>query len=174
MAENNDDDAHESEQPETVDDSQEESVKARRTTTEMSVQRVQFEFAGPLPPPQILEAYNDAFPGCAERVVAMAERQSAHRQHLEKTVVEGNLAAQRRGQWFAFILAFIVLSGGVYLLANGRSLEGFSAIIIAVGGIVSTLIWTRKEQRKEREDKLRPLPQAPSQRSRKSKKKKRN
>jgi uncharacterized membrane protein len=176
MAESNDDDddSRESAQPEIDHDSQEESVRARRTTTELSVQRFQLEFSGPLPPPQILEEYNNAFPGCAERVVAMAERQSAHRQHLEKTVVQGNIAAQSRGQWFAFILAFIVIGGGVYLLANGKSLEGFAAIIIAVGGIVSTLIWTRREQRKEREDKLRTLPQAPRPRSRKSKKKKRN
>jgi uncharacterized membrane protein len=174
MAENNDDDSLESAQPEIEDDSQEASVRARRITTELSVQRLEFEFSGPLPPPQILEGYNNAFAGCAERVVAMAERQSAHRQHLEKAVVEGNTAAQSRGQWFAFILALIVVSGGVYLLANGKSLEGFSAIILAVGSIVSALMWTRKEQRKEREDKLRPLPQAPSPRSRKSKKKRRN
>lgn len=174
MAENNDDDSHESAQPEIEDDSQEESAKAGRTTTELSVRQVKFEFSGPLPPPQILEGYNNAFPGCAERIVTMAERQSAHRQHIERTVVEGNTAAQSRGQWFAFILAFVVLGGGVYLLANGKSLEGFSTIIIAVGGIVSTLILTRKVQSKELEEKRDPLPQAPSPRSRKPKKKKRN
>ena len=172
MAENNDDDSLESVQPEIEDDSEKSSVKARRTTAELTVRRIEFEFSGPLPPPQFLKGYNDAFAGCAERVVAMAERQSVHRQQLEKTVVEGNRAAQSRGQWFAFILALVVVSDGAYLLATGKSLEGFSAIILAGGSIVSTLMWTRKEQRKEREDKLRPLPQAP--RSRKSKKKKRN
>jgi uncharacterized membrane protein len=159
MAENKDDDSHESVDPEIEDDSEESSLRRRRTTAELTVKQ-SFEFSGPLPPPQLLKGYNDAFPGCAERVVAMAERQSAHRQQLEKAVVESNCNA--RGQWFAFILALVVIGGGVYLLAEGKSLEGFSAIILAVGSIVGALIYGRTEQRKERENKLRPLPeQAP-------------
>ena len=89
--------------------------------------------------------------------------QSAHRQQLEKAVVESNCNAQSRAQWFAFILALIVIGGGVYLLAEGKSLEGFSAIILAAGSIIGTLIYSRTEQRKERENKLRPLPEQPSQ-----------
>jgi uncharacterized membrane protein len=30
-------------------------------------------FAGPLPPPQILEKYNSIVPGSAERIIKMAE-----------------------------------------------------------------------------------------------------
>jgi hypothetical protein len=92
----------------------------------------------------------------------MAERQSAHRQGLEKAVVESNCKAQGRGQWFAFILALVVICGGVYLLAEGRSLEGFAAIILAVGSLIGALIYGRTEQRKERENKLRPLPEQPT------------
>jgi uncharacterized membrane protein len=35
----------------------------------------------------MLVQYNQAFPGCAERIVAMAERQAAHRQDIEKTAI---------------------------------------------------------------------------------------
>lgn len=88
---------------------------ARRLTTEVTVKT--FGFAGPLPPPEVLQGYNGAFVGCAERIVAMAERQSAHRQEIEKMVIESNCRAQSRGQWFAFVLALVVIGGGVYLLA---------------------------------------------------------
>ena len=74
-----------------------------RTTAELTVQT--FEFSGPLPPPQILQGYNQAFAGCAERIVAMTERQSAHRQAIERSVIDANCQAQTRGQYFAFILA---------------------------------------------------------------------
>jgi hypothetical protein len=91
----------------------------------------------------------------------MAERQSAHRQDLEKRVVVNNCAAQTRGQWFAFILCLVVLCGGVYLLATGKSLEGFSTIIIALCSLIGALVYGRSEQRKERQDKAKNLPQAP-------------
>src|SRR5277367_5058528 len=92
-----------------------------RTTAELTVQT--FEFSGPLPPPQILQGYNQAFAGCAERIVAMAERQSAHRQAIERSVIDANCDAQTRGQYFAFVLAAMVVGGGIYLLAQGKSLE---------------------------------------------------
>jgi hypothetical protein len=102
----------------------------------------------------------------------MAERQSEHRQELEKMVVEGNCKAQSRGQFFGFALAFMVIAGGVYLLAQGKSVEGFSAIILAGASIIGSLVFSRFEQKSEREQKLMPLPSAPP--SRKSKKKKKN
>ena len=36
-------------------------------------------FAGPLPPPEILEQYNRLVPDAAERILTMAETQAAHR-----------------------------------------------------------------------------------------------
>lgn len=156
MAENNDDDSVE---PESDEDSQQAEASGR-ATTELAVKQT-LEFSGPLPPPQLLKGYNDAFAGCAERVVAMAERQSAHRQELEKKIIESNCEAQTRGQWFAFILALVVIGGGVYLLAQGKSLEGFSAIIIALGSLIGTLVYGRSAQRKEREHKMQNFPRAP-------------
>jgi len=141
-----------------------------RTTAELTVQT--FEFSGPLPPPQILQGYNQAFAGCAERIVAMAERQSAHRQAIERSVIDANCDAQTRGQYFAFVLAAMVVGGGIYLLAQGKSLEGFSAIILAVASLIGALVFSRTEQKKERQEKLRPLPSAPPKRDEKPKKKK--
>jgi uncharacterized membrane protein len=100
------------------------------------------EFSEPLPPPDLLQDYNGAFAGCAERIVAMAERQSTHRQELERLVVQSNCGAQKRGQWFAFILALVVISGGVFLLAQGRSIEGFATIALVVGSLVGALFST--------------------------------
>jgi uncharacterized membrane protein len=38
---------------------------------------------GPLPPPEVLQAYNHVFPDCAEHLLAIVERQAEHRQRLE-------------------------------------------------------------------------------------------
>jgi len=163
MAENKEDDSPPDAEPvdpeleSARDDSERSAQEERRTTAELRITTVQ-QFSGPLPHPDLLKGYNGAFPGCAERVMAMAERQSAHRQQLERIVVEGNCNAQTRGQWFAFILAFVIICGGVYLLAKGKSVEGFAAIIFAVGSLIAVFIYGRTEQRKEREAKSRPLP----------------
>ena len=54
---------------------------ASKTTTEAT-------YTGPLPLPEHLEKYESINPGTAERIIAMAERQAAHRQELEAVVVK--------------------------------------------------------------------------------------
>ena len=45
-------------------------------------------FSGPLPPPEVLEHYERIAPGTAERLLAMAESQSAHRQGHDAAVLK--------------------------------------------------------------------------------------
>ena len=69
-------------------------------------------FQGPLPPPELLERYSQIVPNGADRIVAMAESQLQHRQSLESAVVNGNVAAQSRGQIMGFILGLVAILGG--------------------------------------------------------------
>jgi uncharacterized membrane protein len=113
------------------------------------------EFAGPLPPPAMLEQYNRVFPGCAERIVRMAEEQAHHRQGLEQSVIQSKIANERRGQWFAFALGMAGVVGAVYLLATGRRLAGFGVFLVSLGGLVGTFIVTQRAQARELEEKRR-------------------
>ena len=47
-------------------------------------------FQGSLPPPGFLAKYNEAFSGCAERIVAMTEQQLTHRHALESRASTGS------------------------------------------------------------------------------------
>lgn len=113
----------------------------------------QQSFAGPIPPPQVLEAYERTLPGSADRILKMAEEQSQHRQRLEQQVVAKNLTAQARGQHYAFGLSALLFGGSIYLLANGIQIGGLSTLVLAVAGIVSTFIYGRSKQEKERREK---------------------
>ena len=42
------------------------------------------EFAGPIPPPSMMKQYEETLPGSADRILKMAEKQSEHRQWVEK------------------------------------------------------------------------------------------
>ncbi len=83
----------------------------------------------------------------------MAERQSAHRETMEAQVVSANLAIQRQGNNRAFILALIVILGGIYLMATGKSGWGFAAILTSLGSLVSVFAIAKADQRRERAEK---------------------
>ena len=80
-------------QPQTQLEQQAVPPASRTVATRSITSTTRFE--GPIPPPAALADYDKVFPGCAERLVALAESQSAHRQELEKTVVRANVAAER-------------------------------------------------------------------------------
>ena len=110
-------------------------------------------FRGPLPPPGALAKYNDAFPGCAERIVAMAERQVIHRQMLESNALDGKLTAERRGQVLGFILALTVIIGGGVLIALDKDASGLTAIVSALAGLVAVFVYGRRKDAEERREK---------------------
>jgi uncharacterized membrane protein len=117
-------------------------------------------FSGPLPPPDALERYNQIVPGAAERIIAMAEDQHTHRQGLERHVIHSNVDAQRLGTILGFIVAMTVVIGGMYLVHEGKSVEGMAAILTALASLVGVFLYSKREQQKELEKKTEALTNA--------------
>lgn len=92
-------------------------------------------YSGPLPAPETLAAYEQILPGAADRVIAMAERQSAHRQQLETMQVESASKIWLRGQVFGFILLGSLFGLGFYLILHDKNVDGFKLLI--AGGAVA-------------------------------------
>ena len=42
------------------------------------------QYSGPVPSPTMLAGYEQVFPGCADRLVAMAEENAVQRRHLDR------------------------------------------------------------------------------------------
>lgn len=106
-------------------------------------------FSGPLPHPKHLAAYKEISPEIPERIMRMAENQSDHRRQLESAIVASNLKLEVRGQVFGFVIAMSAVIGGIYLMANGQSLEGASTAIAALAGLVGLFFWVRRERKQE-------------------------
>jgi uncharacterized membrane protein len=120
---------------------------------------------GPLPPPGVLAAYNDAYPGCAEHVVKMAMDQSDHRRDLEATTIKGDLRLRQVGQIFAFIIAMTVIVGGLILIATGRPVYGLVSVLTVLTGLAALFVYSRNAAEDELEDKraaLEPPTDGPS------------
>jgi len=114
-------------------------------------------YSGPLPHPALLAKYNEVIPGGAERIMAMAERQSAHRERLEAMVVESNVKSQQRGTNYAFVLCLVALVGGFSLLFLGRNIDGWISILGSLTALASTFIYSRHKQAQERIEKSEAL-----------------
>ncbi|MGI4756566.1 MAG: DUF2335 domain-containing protein [Janthinobacterium lividum] len=107
--------------PEAIEPVQRDQASVATLTT------VATSWRGPLPPPDALRAYEEAVPGCAERIIAMAEADMQHLHSEERAetehrrmAIQSEIESERRGMWLAFILAvfFIGLSG--FLLYAGH------------------------------------------------------
>ena len=127
----------------------------------MQVSR-QYSFSGPLPPPEVLEKYNQALPGAAERILAMAEQQSRHRQTIETTVINSNAFVQKVGPFLGFIVAMTAVVGGIVLILKGKDGYGLASIIAPLAGLAGVFIYGKQRQNKELGDKaegfIPPLP----------------
>ncbi len=109
-------------------------------------------FAGPIPPPEILQGYDKCIKNGAERVLKMAENQSAHRLQLEDHAVKEQLKQSRRGQDYGFAMGVICIIASVTLAIFGHDtiagIIGGSTII----GLVTVFIIGKKQQANSQRD----------------------
>ena len=87
----------------------------------------------------------------------MAEKQSSHRQELEKSRLDAGNQTEHRGQILAFVIALAAILGGVYLISIGKDATGLTAIIAALAGLVGAFVYGKYTQAREREQKRRPF-----------------
>lgn len=106
-------------------------------------------FYGPLPPTEMLEEYNRIIPNGAERIMAMAESQSAHRQFIEKEVISSQNMQSERGQIFAFILAVLLIAVGSTAFLLGHSTVASIIFGTTVVGLVTVFVLGRKSQQRD-------------------------
>lgn len=124
----------------------------------MLAMRAEFRsFSGPLPPPEVLARYSEVVPNGAERILAMAERQSAHRESLEAQVVGSNISSQRMGSAYAFIISIVAVAGGIWLIHDGKSVSGLTTILSDLVALAGVFVYSRRKQAAERVDKSNTL-----------------
>ncbi len=114
-------------------------------------------YSGPLPKPDDLIKYNQAYPDAAKIILEGFQKQSEHRMELEKIVVSGNSRRANRGQLFAFILAVVIICFGGTLLLLGKELEGYVLLVGTVSTLIGIFLYGRKTEKKERIEKFQNL-----------------
>lgn len=122
------------------------------------LQRIeQSSFSGPLPPPEILERYNNAVPNGADRILAMAEQQASHRQALETIVIQGGARRANWGLGLGFVIAVVGLLLAAWLVDRGHGVEGTILGGVDLTALVGTFVYARHQQVRELDKKSEPF-----------------
>lgn len=103
---------------------------------------------GPLPAPEDLEQYSKIAPDLVDRIVKMAEKQQDHRHKCEVRDQKTIPFLMAFGQVLGFILGAITILGGIFLLYNDKSIEGYSVLIGAVVALGGVFLYNKRRDEK--------------------------
>jgi uncharacterized membrane protein len=93
-------------------------------------------FAGPLPPPEMLRAYEEICPGAASRIIQLAENEQTHRHFWENGALWNDVYVQSGGLTLGFILAVFFVIAAIY--AAQQNMPKISYILLGTT-FVSTI-----------------------------------
>jgi uncharacterized membrane protein len=125
-----------------------ESQQRSQLQQQIIASQVSF-WSGPLPAPEVLREYDSVVPGSADRIIAMAERQSDHRRNLESIAISGGNLRATMGSIFGFVIGMAAIIVGYLLVTNGQEIGGYSTMLLTVTALVGVFVYGRRTSRQE-------------------------
>ena len=138
--------AHVEKLAERVIDALPDLPQEKRAEVARVIRQISRYHSGPLPDAETLDYYNRIIPNGADRIMALLEREAAHRHEQEKTIINTQRAITLRSRWVGAGLTAILTSAGTYLGATGHNtLAGviFATTIVAV---ITVLVLGRRNE----------------------------
>lgn len=83
----------------------------------------------------------------------MAENQANHRQDLERRVIKSDVRNSVVGLIFGLIVSLAAIGAGVWLIHEGKSLEGSILSGLVIVSLVGTFIYGSQAKRRDREQR---------------------
>lgn len=121
----------------------------------LSIERTEI-FSGPIPSPTACRDYEIVLPGFTERAVAIGERS----QESEiQTRIRGDrflLIWRLTSIFLAFLIAVIVVGGGITLLFFDKNIAGYSVLVGGVAAIIAAMRQGQNPKRQRVEDEQPP------------------
>lgn len=124
------------------------SVSAQKTNQSQTTKLIQHQFSGPLPPPEILQQYDQVISGAAERILAMAEKDAKHQQEIENSAIQFASREVKRGQMCGLTIGISSFATCVIALALGSELTASILGGVTVVGLVTVFVTGRIKQPK--------------------------
>ncbi len=93
------------------------------------------QFSGPIPPPEMMRAYEDVLPGSADRILKMAEREQ-----------ERQIDYDNRGLTLGFVAALVLIALSAYVVSMGFAWQSVGVVIGSIAGTAGTFIYSNHNQ----------------------------
>lgn len=124
-----------------------------QTTARLPLVLARSSFSGPVPPPDLLREYELVVPGAAKYFFDALDRQSLHRQEMERTALAAAIRNERVGIWLAFAIAMVVIASGTFLIHEDKDPQGLSLIVGTMASLCAVFVYSRAKTRREGEAK---------------------
>lgn len=115
-------------------------------------------FQGPLPPPEVMERYEQIVPGAGSRIINQFEQQGTHRREMESYALRESTSRAHWGLVAGFVVAMTTIIGGVVIIVTGHSAEGLAALVLGLVSLVGVFVYGRYSQSRERIEKAKANP----------------
>ncbi len=106
-------------------------------------------YSAPLPPPEMMAAYEEIVKGSADRIIRRFEIQGDHRQKCEKLFVFTQSIKSLGGLLSGFIIAMTAIVGGIYTALQGKPFLGgalsFTGLAVLVGAFITDRFFSNRE-----------------------------
>ena len=114
------------------------------TNQEVTVQREEHLFSGPLPAPEVLRGYDEILSGAAERIIRMAEKEQTNAHEAGLLALRESATGNRRGQIIGGIVALAALGTAAFLGYHGHSAAAGIVGGTTVVGLVTVFVTGRR------------------------------
>lgn len=122
------------------------------------------QFAGPLPPPDLLAQYESIVPGSAERLIKQMEDQGNHRRAMERVVIEGNDRDSRRGVTWAGVLGLAGVALAAFAVHKGHGAVASIIVGTTLAALAGVFVYGTRtaSQPKPKATGAAPVPPSPA------------
>ena len=130
-----------------------ETVELKNEDVKAVVERViaEYQFRGPIPPPDTMSGYERTLPGAADRILAMAEKQAEHRQLMESKMIEAESRDSLLGVISGFTLGIgCVIAAIIMAVVYPASAGVISGAVLGSTGVASIAATAIKSTRRAR------------------------
>ena len=137
---------------ESVPDAEEETSPAEIGRDAKSLSRVRsvsIHWDAPLPPPALLEQYDQVVPGLAQEIAERAKVEASHVREREEEALKASIQYHARGQWMGFVAVMAIVGLAAFALWKGSTWVAGIATSIVVGTaavFVLGALWKRRDK----------------------------
>ncbi len=105
--------------------------------------------SSPIPPPEMLQGYEDIDPGLGKQIIEWVIGQTNHRRKIEDKLVTADIDHEKMGMKMGFIIAVLGMAGTVYLIVNDYSVAGSILGGAVLTGLVTNFLTSRSDRAKQ-------------------------